>query len=247
MKNWMTILRDAAGEGGSGGGADSADDTKDVLGAAADDSGADAKNDTVEGGGDDVLGGDAKGEDGKGGQEAKGEDGKGEDDDPANAVPGEGETYEFTLPEGMEVDAALAEAAQPVLRELGLTRGQADKLAELMATVRQNEATAIADEFVKRQKDYVSTARADEEVGGTKWDDNVKVANAALQKFGTPELTAALREHGLSNHPEMIRFMLRVGLHTADDVADNGKHVDTTEVSPEERWYGKTTPMTKRQ
>lgn len=163
-----------------------------------------------------------------------------------NAVPGEEEAYEFALPEGMEIDTTLAEKAQPVLRELGLTRGQANKLAGLMAEVRSAEANAIVDNYVAGQKAYLEAAKKDEEIGGNGWTETVKQSNAALQKFGTPGLTAALREHGMANHPEMIRFMKRVALHTADDTLDKGEHVDTTEVPPESRWYGKTTSTTKK-
>lgn len=163
----------------------------------------------------------------------------------AAKVPGEGENYEFDLPEGMELDSTLAEKAQPVLRELGLTTGQANQLAALLAETRQAEADAIVESYVTTQKSYVAAAKADPEIGAANWDTSVAQANQALQKFGTPELTAALREHGLQNHPEMIRFCKRIGLHTADDTLDTGSHVDTTEVPPEARWYGKTTATTK--
>jgi hypothetical protein len=161
-------------------------------------------------------------------------------------VPGEGELYEFALPEGMELDSTLAEKAQPVLKELGLTTGQANKLASLLAETRAAEADAIVENYVTIQKGFVAAAKADEEIGGQNWDVSVKEANQALQKFGTPALTAALREHGLANHPEMIRFCKRIGSHTADDTLDKGDHVDTTEVPPEARWYGDTTATTKK-
>jgi hypothetical protein len=163
-----------------------------------------------------------------------------------NSAPEGEELYEFTMPEGMEIDAAMAEKAQPLFKELGLTRAAANKLAGLVAEVRQAEAEQIASSYVEMQKTYLATAKADEEIGQKNWDTSTKQANAALQKFGTPGLIAALREHGLSNHPEMIRFAARIGLHTADDVADPGKHVDTTDTPPEERWYGKTTATTKK-
>ncbi len=158
----------------------------------------------------------------------------------------EGADYVFELPEGMEIDEAMAAAAQPVLKELGMKPSQANKLAGLMAEMRQAEADTIANDYVKRQNDYVKTAKADQEIGGTNWDASVAAANQTLQKFGTPSLTAALREHGMQNHPELIRLMKRVGLATADDTAPKGDAVDNTEVPAEERWYGSTTPTKKR-
>jgi Ca2+-binding RTX toxin-like protein len=154
--------------------------------------------------------------------------------------------YTFELPEGMELDADMAAAAQPVLKELGLKPSQANKLANLIAEVRQKEADAIVDSYVKTQNDYVAAAKADKEIGGTNWGASTAAANQALQKFGTPALTAALKEHGMQNHPELIRALARVGSATADDTAETGGAVDTKEVPAEERWYGSTTPTTKR-
>ena len=123
---------------------------------------------------------------------------------------------------------------------------QANKLAAFMAEMRQAEADQIVNDYVTRQNSYVTTAKADQEIGGTQWDVSVAAANQTLQKFGTPALTAALREHGMQNHPELIRLMKRVGLATADDTAPKGDAVDNTEVPAEERWYGSTTPTKKR-
>jgi hypothetical protein len=198
---------------------------------------------------------DAKPEDAKP-EDAKPEDAKPEDakpdapkpdaPKPEDAVPGEDEKYEFTVPEGTEIDAQLAEAVQPVLKELGLTKGQADKLATFMAGYQATTGQQIVDTYLAAQKDYVAAAKADDEIGKANWDASTKQANQALQKFGTPGLVAALREHGLANHPEMIRFCSRVGQRTANDTLDTGEHVDTTSTPPEERWYGKTTATTKK-
>jgi hypothetical protein len=201
-----------------------------------------------------VLGGDqppteTKPEEKPAGASAEGEtkpDEKPAEVKPEDAVPGEGETYEFTLPEDIEIDATLAEAAQPVFKELGLTRAQANRLATLVAEHQTKMTGEIVDQFVATQKQYVADAKADPEIGKGNWDTSTKQANQALQKFGTPGLVAALREHGMANHPEMIRFCARIGLKTADDTLDTGTSVDTKVVPAEERWYGTTTPTTKK-
>jgi hypothetical protein len=178
-------------------------------------------------------------------EEPKAEEPKAEEPNPADTVPTGEELYEFTLPEGMELDAELAAAAQPMLKELGLTRAQADKLAGVIATHQQRQIDAITETYVAAQKEYVAAAKADTEIGGSNWKASTTQANQALQKFGTPELVAALREHGLANHPEMIRFCARVGSRVAPDAIERGDHVDTTETPPEARWYP-TTPTTKK-
>ncbi len=141
--------------------------------------------------------------------------------DPADEVPDDGR-YEFALPEGMALDAGLAEAMSPVLKDIGLTRGQAQALAGALAAHRQAEAGSGAKEWADIQTGWVDSARRDAEIGGSRWDASVATAQAALSRFGTPGLRSFLMESGGGNHPEVIRFMARVGNAIADDRPESG-------------------------
>ena len=141
--------------------------------------------------------------------------------DPANEVPADGR-YQFDLPEGMALDAGLAEAMAPVLKDIGLTRGQAQALAGALAAHRQAEAGSGASEWTDIQTGWVNAARRDAEIGGSRWDASVATAQGALSRFGTPGLRAFLTESGGGNHPEVIRFMARVGNAIADDRPESG-------------------------
>lgn len=142
-------------------------------------------------------------------------------DNPDNKVPEDGK-YEFKMPEGIELDAKMAEAMSPVLKDLGLTQGQAQKLAEGLAAYRKSEAEAGAKEWADINARWVDTAKKDKEIGGANWDTSVKTAQAALSRFGTPELKAFLAESGGGNHPEVIRIMARVGNAISEDKPANG-------------------------
>lgn len=142
-------------------------------------------------------------------------------DNPVNKVPDDGK-YEFAMPEGMQLDEKLAAAVSPVMKEIGLTRGQAQKLAAVLADQRKAEAEAGAREWTGIQSKWVETARKDGEIGGAKWDASVEVAQRALAKFGTPELRDFLLTSGGGNHPEVIRFMTRVGNAISDDKPAHG-------------------------
>ncbi|MBS1165339.1 MAG: hypothetical protein H6R00_1364 [Proteobacteria bacterium] len=141
--------------------------------------------------------------------------------DPADEVPEDGR-YDFGLPEGMAIDEKLAEAMSPVLKDIGLTRGQAQALAGALAAHRQAEAGAGAKEWADIQTGWVASARKDAEIGGARWDASVAVAQGALARFGTPGLKAFLTESGGGNHPEVIRFMARVGSAIAEDRPESG-------------------------
>lgn len=138
--------------------------------------------------------------------------GKDKDADPSAQVPEDGK-YEFEMPEGVELDAALAEKAAPILKEQNITRAQANALAKLVAEDRK----AQFEKWSETQENWVKQAKSDKEFGGDKFDTSIKGARSILEKFGTPELKEYLTASGGGNHPEMIRFMARVGNAISDD------------------------------
>lgn len=127
-------------------------------------------------------------------------------------VPEDGK-YDFQLPDGMEMDTALAEKAGPVLKEAGISREQANKLAGIIAQDRKERFEA----WGKTQEEWITSAKTDKEFGGDKFDTSITGAKRVLNKFGTPELQEYLTASGGGNHPEMIRFMARVGNAISDD------------------------------
>lgn len=143
--------------------------------------------------------------------EKKADDAKA-DDKPA----GPPEKYEFTMPEGVELDAALMEKAEPVLRELNLTNEQANKLATLIAEQRVSEAQRSSDAYAQQVEDWGKSARDDKEFGGAAFEKSVEQAQKAIGQFGSPELKTLLAD-GLGNHPELIRFCVRVGKAIGED------------------------------
>lgn len=129
------------------------------------------------------------------------------------------DTYaDFAMPEGVTVDSALLEQATPIFKELGLTQEQAQKLVDIQAEQVQAGSQGQVDAFNQMMTDWQTQSKNDSEFGGDKFEENVGIARAAIDKFGTPELKELLESHGVGNHPEMIRFMIRVGKLTTEDV-----------------------------
>lgn len=149
----------------------------------------------------------------------------GEQDAAASEVP---EAYELTV-EGMEIDADLLAEATPVMKELGLTNDAANKLAPLMgkAVEKAQAATFASLEAAGQQqkKAWLDAAKADEEIGGQKWDDSVHHSAKALDAFGFTEghpFREALDNTGFGNHPDLIRALARVG---RDMISEDGDFV----------------------
>lgn len=180
------------------------------------------------------------------GKAAEGGDAKGDDKASEAEAP---ETYTFdNLPEGMEVDATLAEAITPVFKELGLTQVQADLLTKAYADVQQKALEAADDAFEGMVAGWRKTAMKDPEIGGDRWSESVKMGNDLVAKFGDKQLVEeVLVAGGMGNHPAMIRFLRKVGAQFANDTVVPGTQVDTTGPADQAKtWYGNTTPDTKK-
>lgn len=203
-KNWLfnVYQQEAGDDGAAGGGASTTGvqpDTNntDAGQAPAAVEGSDAGNTADDTGGNDTTG---QLTDGEGSQ----------------TVP---DTYaDFAMPEGVTVDSALLSEATPLFKELGLTQEQAQKLVDFQAKQVQASSQSQVDAFNQLMNDWQEQSRNDKEFGGDKFDENIAVARSAIDKFGTPELKQLLEEHGVGNHPEVIRFMVKIGKLTAEDV-----------------------------
>ena len=129
------------------------------------------------------------------------------------------ERYEFTAPEGSELDAAVTDAFAGVAKELNLTQEAAqkvvDKMAPLMAQRQAEQVQAV-------QKQWRDESTADKEFGGDKLTENLATARKAMDAFASPALKQTLEQTGLGNHPEVIRMFVKVGKAISEDGFVNG-------------------------
>lgn len=154
---------------------------------------------------------------------AKSEDAKSDKDDKDAGAPDE--YSDFNMPEGVEVDAALLDQFKPIAKELGLTQEQAQRLVDLQASSAKEAAERSQKAFTEQQDEWVNTAKADKEFGGDKFEESVGAARAALKAVAGdnyPKLQDALNFTGAGNHPEVIRFMVRLSKFVNEDTNESG-------------------------
>lgn len=137
-------------------------------------------------------------------------------DDAADTVPKDGK-YALTMPDGVELDQALLEELSPQFKELGLTTKQAQALADKFIAAQSKKVEAQSQNWAKTVGDWVDQAKADPEIGGAKWDGTVKSASGVVARFGNEQFREYLNASGAGNHPEMIRFMAKVGAMIGED------------------------------
>jgi hypothetical protein len=127
-------------------------------------------------------------------------------------------TYaDFAFPEGVEVDAETLSEARTLLGEMHLPQEQAQRLVDFYAGKIRQFGTAQSENWVKLNEKWVGDFKADREIGGDRIQETVAAATRAMDRFGTPGLREALIMTGAGNHPEVIRFVARVGRATAED------------------------------
>lgn len=202
-------LRNA--EGGSGGAGDPGGEP-----APAPNNGADPENvlfpeEKKEGDGNPAAG------EGEGDGKKEGEEGDDKkSDDTADKVPEDGK-YDLKLPEGIEMDQELAEALGPEFAAAKLTNAQAQKLVDKYIEIQKQRAEKQGSEWAETVNKWAEEAKSDKEIGGANWDATVTNARRAVETLGTPGLKEYLNWTGGGNHPELIRFMSKVGAMIRED------------------------------
>lgn len=143
------------------------------------------------------------------------------------------ESYtDFKAPEGLELDTEVLGDLKTLGKELGLSQDNAQKVFDLGLKLQQRQGEAWQAQMQK----WVGEARADKEVGGEKFAENLAVVQKAVTQFGSPELKAYLDKTGLGNHPEMVKAFYRIGKAiSADGFVPGGKN--TTPKSIADRLY----------
>jgi hypothetical protein len=167
--------------------------------------------------------------------EATGEKSEGEESDKDKPVDVP-EKYEFTAPEGVELDAAAVAEFEPIAKELKLTNDQAQKLVDLQTKFVQKQH----EQWNRTVETWVSEIKSDKEIGGQALTENVKHAQRAITQFGTPELKAALDTTKMGNHPELVRVFARIGKAMAEDTFVSGSKPSNANKSAAEILYGKS-------
>lgn len=149
--------------------------------------------------------------------EAKPADGaKAEGAKPADAKP-----FEIKVPDGVQVDAAVLKDFTAVAQKHGLTPEAASELVAWEAkraaveTEKWNQLPLedrIGAVLEQQEKVWEKELRADKEFGGTRFDDNIKLAHRALTRFpGGVELAHELDAMGFGYHPRLVKWLANIG------------------------------------
>ena len=128
------------------------------------------------------------------------------------------EAYEdFTLPEGMEMDADVLGEFKNLAKELNIPQAKAQQLIDFQTQLATKQAEQYQAAVTKQAQDWAASIKSDPELGGENYDKNVASAIKVIQSFGDPALTELLNTTGLGNHPSLFKFCHRISAAISED------------------------------
>lgn len=176
----------------------------------------DVSTDTGQGAGNDsVASGDASAE----GADSVG----GEGGDSAAGAP---EQYAaFSLPDGLELSGEMLDSVTSYAKAHKLTQEQAQGIVDLGAKQAQQIVEHFTQEAITNPvvlskhwaNEWSKQTAADSEIGGANLKPTVALATRVFQTFASPALGDFLNKTGLAHHPELVRFMAKVGAAVSED------------------------------
>lgn len=148
------------------------------------------------------------------------------------------EKYDLKLPEGSTLSPAQVDKIAAFAKERGLSNEQAQGVLEREHAVLADYVTGQRAEVTKIQDSWLPAVKADKEIGGEAFEQNVTLAARVLDRYGTAELKKALSDSRYGNHPELVRVFARIGKAMSEDqLVQAGASASKEKLSLAERLY----------
>lgn len=137
-----------------------------------------------------------------------------------HGAPADEASYEaFTLPDGYSADEELSGEFSQAARELNLNQKGAQRMVDLASKLVQKQVS----QWATHVKGLADSARTDPDIGGAKFEPTVKAARGVITRFGNPAFRSMLDQYGVGSHPEMIRFLSKIGASLSETPAVTGQ------------------------
>lgn len=119
--------------------------------------------------------------------------------------------FEAKVPEGIQLDQASLDEFSKIVKDKALSPSErAQKLVDLAVKREADRQKAFADTV----QTWADTVAKDPELGNA---ENQAAARKVVEEFGTPEFRELLNSTGMGNHPEVVRFVLKVSKAMGED------------------------------
>lgn len=144
------------------------------------------------------------------------------------------ELQPFTLPDGQVADPVLMGEFTTLAKELKLDQATGQRLVDLYTKAQ----AAQYEQLEATVKKWAEDTQKDKEIGGQNFDATKAAAARVMAKYATPELREFLSQTRVGDHPELIRFVARIGKEMREDTSGPAA-APAAEKTPAEMFYGK--------
>ena len=131
------------------------------------------------------------------------------------AVPDKPDGYALKFAEGLTIDNALLGGFQNTAHELGLSKGQAQKLADMYTKHMGESAASFQEAQAKALTEAERSWRAEIEARPG-FKQEVGDARRVLAQYGSSELNAIMDQSLMGSHPVFFDFVVKVGKALAE-------------------------------
>ncbi len=128
-------------------------------------------------------------------------------------VPESPEGYEFSYPEGVQVDSALEGDFREFAHRNGISADMAQKLVEFNCDAVQQQEVQLNEQI----SDWCEEVRKMPGWQGGAFDEKIGVAHRAVGRFVPPEVAQLLDSTGYGNHPAVVKMFYEIGKNMSED------------------------------
>lgn len=167
------------------------------------------------------------------------EDNKGETLADADKESSEEIEYKLELDKESYLDNSHVESVTAFAKENNLSNEKAQAiLSKQEETISNYIEAAVAKEDAEIAEWRDSVVK-DPVMGGDNLNKTVESARRVVDKFGSEAFTDILRDTGYGDHPEVVRFLSRLGSVMSEDSLIMAGDIGTKDVSVEDLFYKK--------
>lgn len=156
-------------------------------------------------------------------------------EDTAKAAPVE---IKLELPKDSKLHQTDVDRIAATARERGLSQEQATALLTEADTAARGFEKRLVETVAAKRAEWVTTVKADPEIGGANLAKTNANAMRVVERFMSPALREELRTTGYGDHPELVRFLSKVGAAMAEDTPPDGGKPAISKPTPEQVLYG---------
>lgn len=153
----------------------------------------------------------------KEGDKAKAEEPKADD------KPKEAEPFKLELDEKLGVDEPTKSGIEGLINKARDPNSDIKKDVEgFVKSYKERQESAIIEAIDKQIGDWNEELRSDKEFGGVKFDENVKVVQKVVDRFGGKELKEELEKTGMGSNPKLVKALYNIGKIMSEDKVFRG-------------------------